>query len=172
MGEMFEESEDWERKEEELDRLYSKAQERELDQLYNKAQEYSISAQAVIGGGFKDVKIQRDHKKENGRKIIRDNEKEKVRKTQKHSRNVSYGAVHYTEPEQEQEEDQEPEVNIVNNAGFTQKIQDLIEEVTGLKKENADLTLVNENMRLSKLLLAQTCSSEIERLRGIINSLS
>merc|ERR1712060_94835 len=84
--EMFDETEDWERKEEELDRLYSKAQERELDQLYNKAQNHSISAQAVIGGGFKDKKIIRDN-----------NEKEKVRKTQKHSRNVSYGAVHYTE---------------------------------------------------------------------------
>lgn len=170
--EMFDESEDWERKEEELDRLYSKSQERELDQLYTKAQDYSISAQAVIGGGFKDKKIQRDHEKENDTKILTDHEKEKVRRTQKHSRNVSYGGVHYTEPDQEQEDDQEPEVNIVKNAGFTQKIQSLTEEVTGLKKVNADLMLVNENMKLSKLLLAQTCSSEIERLRGIINSLS
>merc|ERR1719334_2159651 len=131
-----------------------------MDQLYDKAQEYSISAQAMIGGGFK------------GKKILRDHEKEKVRRTQKHSRNVSYGAVYYTEPEQAKEDDQEPEVNIVKNAGFSQKIQSLTEEVSGLKKENADLMLVNENMKLSKLLLAQTCSSEIERLRGIINSLS
>jgi len=159
--EMFNESGDWERKEEELDRLYSKAQERELDQLYDKAQDYSISAQAVIGGGFKAKK-----------KILRNQEKEKVRRTQRHSRNVSYGAVHYTEPDQEPEDDQEPEVNVVKNTSITQKIQSLTEEVTGLKKVNADLTLVNENMKISKLLLAQTCSSEIERLRGIINSLS
>merc|ERR550534_841024 len=110
--EMFNETEDWERKEEELDRLYSKSQERELDQLYNKAQDYSISAQAVIGGGFKAQ----------SKKIVRQKEKEKVRRTQRHSRNVSYGAVHYTEPQdQEQEDDQEPEVNIVKNTGLTQK---------------------------------------------------
>lgn len=161
--EMFDEAEEWERKEEELDRLYSKAQERELDQLYTKAQDNSISAQAVIGGGFKTGK----------KTILRDKEKEEVRRTQRHSRNVSYGAVHYSELDQEQEQDEnEPEVNIVKNTGFTQQIQGLTAEITGLKKEFADLQMVNENMKVSKLLLAQTCSSEIERLRGIINSLS
>merc|ERR1719326_1052705 len=81
--ELLDTADDWERKEEELDELYSKTQERELDQLYDKA-ENSKSAQAIKGGGFKGDKKG---------KIQREQEKEIVRKTRRHSRNVSYGGV-------------------------------------------------------------------------------
>jgi len=152
---------DWQRKEVEFDEHYSKAQERELDQLYDKAQTYSKSAQAVIGGGFKS-KIQRDH------------EKEVVRRTQRHSRNVSYGGVRYSEedPAQKILDDIGPEVHVVENSGFAEKVQTLTTQVEELTKENGNLKLLTENMTKSKFVLVQTCSNEIERLRHIISSLS
>jgi len=155
--------EQWQLKENEFDQLYSKAQEKELDQLYDKAQSYSKSAQAVIGGGFKAQS-----------KIQRDNEKEIVRKTMRHSRNVSYGGVRYTEedPAQKIMDDIGPEVHVVENSGFTEKLETLTTKVEELTLENGDLKLLTENMRLSKFVLVLTCSNEIERLRQIINRLS
>jgi len=152
----------WKKKEDELDQLYSTAQERELDQLYDKASSFSQSAQAVIGGGFK------------GRsKIERENEKERARKTKKHTRNVSYGGVRYSEDnEVSAAVDEGPEVDIVQSSTYVQQMQELTEEVDVLRKENSDLKLFTENMRVSKLLLVQSCSDEIERLRAIIGELS
>jgi len=159
--------EEWQRKEYEFDELYSKAQEEELDQLYDKAQSYSKSAQAVIGGGFKagGTKAQS--------KIQRESEKEIVRKTQRHSRNVSYGGVRYTEedPAQKILDDIGPEVHVVENSGFTKKLETLTTKVDELTRENGELKLLTENMRLSKFVLVRTCSDEIERLRHIISSL-
>jgi len=156
-------NEEWQRKEHEFDELYSKAQEKELDQLYNKAQSYSKSAQAVIGGGFKTQS-----------KIQRDNEKEIVRKTMRHSRNVSYGGVRYTEedPALKILDDIGPEVHVVENSGFPEKVQTLTTKVEKLTEENGELKLLTENMRKSKFVLVQACSNEIERLRHIISSLS
>merc|ERR1719436_801076 len=99
--ELFDQADEWERKEEELDELYSKAQERELDQLYDKAQN-SQSAQAVIGGGFKGESQKR-----------RKQEKEIVRKTRRHSRNVSYGGVTELQETQKEDDDAGPEVERV-----------------------------------------------------------
>lgn len=149
----------WQRKEAEFDDLFSKAQERELDQLYDKAQN-SKSAKAIIGGGFKS-------------KIQRDTEKEMVRKTQRHSRNVSYGGVRYSEedPAQKIIDDIGPEINVVESSGYTEKIEQLSSQVQDLTKENGELKLLTENMRKSKFVLVQTCSDEIERLRHIISSL-
>jgi len=159
--------EEWQRKEDEFDELYSKAQEKELDQLYDKAQSYSKSAQAVIGGGFKagGPKAQS--------KIQRESEKEIVRKTMRHSRNVSYGGVRYTEedPAQKIMDDIGPEVHVVENSGFTKKLETLTTKVEELTQENGELKLLTENMRLSKFVLVRTCSDEIERLRHIISSL-
>merc|ERR1712060_535829 len=159
--------EEWQRKEDEFDELYSKAQEKELDQLYDKAQSYSKSAQAVIGGGFKagGTKAQS--------KIQRESEKEIVRKTMRHSRNVSYGGVRYTEedPAQKILDDIGPEVHVVENSGFAKKLETLTTKVEELAQENGELKLLTENMRLSKFVLVRTCSDEIERLRHIISSL-
>jgi len=159
--------EEWQRKEDEFDELYSKAQEKELDQLYDKAQSYSKSAQAVIGGGFKAGGVKGQSK------IQRDSEKEIVRKTMRHSRNVSYGGVRYTEedPAQKILDDIGPEVHVVENSGFTEKLQTLTTKVEELTQENGELKLLTENMRLSKFVLVRTCSDEIERLRHIISSL-
>merc|ERR1712087_440192 len=160
-------NDDWERKEEEFDELYSRAQEKELDQLYDKAQSYSKSAQAVIGGGFKagGTKAQS--------KIQRESEKEIVRKTMRHSRNVSYGGVRYTEedPAQKILDDIGPEVHVVENSGFAKKLETLTTKVEELTQENGELKLLTENMRLSKFVPVRTCSDEIERLRHIISSL-
>merc|ERR1712060_31754 len=159
--------EEWQRKEDEFDELYSKAQEKGLDQLYDKAQSYSKSAQAVIGGGFKagGTKAQS--------KIQRESEKEIVRKTMRHSRNVSYGGVRYTEedPAQKILDDIGPEVHVVENSGFAKKLETLTTKVEELTQENGELKLLTENMRLSKFVLVRTCSDEIERLRHIISSL-
>jgi len=153
--------EEWQRKEEDFNEHYSKAQERELDQLYDKAQTYSKSAQAVIGGGFKATKIQRD------------SEKEMVRRTQRHSRNVSYGGVRYSEedPAAKILEEIGPEVHIVKDSGIAEKVKTLTAEVEKLTRENGDLKLLTDNMTKSKFVLVQTCSDEIERLRQIISSL-
>jgi len=159
----YEDNEEWQRKEVEFDELYSKAQERELDQLYDKAQNYSKSAQAVIGGGFKAHS-----------KIQREKEREMVRRTQRHSRNVSYGGVRYSEedPAQKIMDDIGPEINVVESSGFADKVKALNTTVEKLTKENGELKQFTENMRVSKFLLVQTCSNEIERLRHIISSLS
>merc|ERR1719499_2935419 len=97
--ELLDTADDWERKEEELDELYSKVQERELDQLYDKAQN-SSSAQAVVGGGFSG-----DGSAPTKAKIQREKEKESVRKTRRHSRNVSYGGVREFNTEQKDDDD-------------------------------------------------------------------
>jgi len=158
-----ENNDDWERKEEEFDELYSRAQEKELDQLYDKAQNYSKSAQDMIGGGFKPKS-----------KIQRDQEKEIVRQTQRHSRNVSYGGVRYTEEDAATQilDDIGPEINVVESSGYVEKVNELTEKVEKLTKENSELKTFTENMRKSKFVLVQTCSEEIERLRHMISRLS
>jgi len=158
-----ENNDDWEKKEEEFDELYSRAQEKELDHLYDKAQNYSKSAQAIIGGGFKSTS-----------KIQREREKEIVRKTQRHSRNVSYGGVRYTKEDAATKvlDDIGPEINVVESSGYTEKIDELNEKVVTLTKENVELKQFTDNMRKSKFILVQTCSEEIERLRHIISRLS
>jgi len=172
--EMFEDDNDWRRKEIELDELYTKTQERELDRLYNRAQ--SASGQAIEAGGFKD------------KRKTRDEEKEIVRKTQKHSRNVSYGGVRYMDPNKEDEEQVEVGPEVVRVAGtvhsrnasnqyFTlggfqdkgQNLEALNEEVVKLRNDNIELMQQNEDLRLSKMQLVQTCSGEIERLRSLLN---
>jgi len=50
-------------------------------------------------------------------------------------------------------------------------MQELNDEVDGLRKEYFNLKQFTENMRVSKLLLVQNCSDEIERLRAIISSM-
>jgi len=157
------ESEEWQRKEVEFDEHYSKAQEKELDRLYDRAQNYSESAQAIIGGGFNAQP-----------KIQRENEKEIVRRTQRHSRNVSYGGVRYSEEDAAHKilDDIGPEVHVVKNFGFADKVEALTAKVENLTNENGELKLLSENMRKSKFILVEACSKEIERLRHIISSLS
>merc|ERR1711920_666506 len=138
-------------------------EEKELDHLYDKAQNYSKSAQAIIGGGFKSTS-----------KIQREREKEIVRKTQRHGRNVSYGGVRYTKEDAATKvlDDIGPEINVVESSGYTEKIDELTEKVSTLTKENVELKQFTDNMRKSKFILVQTCSEEIERLRHIISRLS
>jgi len=157
------ENEKWQIKAVELDELYTKAQEKELDQLYDKAQTYSQSAQAVVSGGFKAKS-----------KIHREHEKEVVRRTQRHSRNVSYGGVRYSEedPAHKILDDIGPEVHLVENSGYAEKLETLNTKVEKLTEENGELKLLTENMTNSKIILVQTCSNEIERLRQIISSFS
>merc|ERR1719233_81357 len=159
----YQNNDDWQKKESVLDALYSKAQEKELDQLYDKAQTYSISAQAIVGGGFKPKS-----------KIQRDKEKEMVRKTQRHSRNVSYGGVRYSEDDTANKvlDDIGPEINLVKDSGYADKVEELTSTVEKLTEENTELKQYSENVRLSKFILVQACSDEIERLRFIISSLS
>eukprot|EP00495_Collosphaeridae_sp_1-RS-2012_P008780 TRINITY_DN8777_c0_g1_i1.p3 TRINITY_DN8777_c0_g1~~TRINITY_DN8777_c0_g1_i1.p3 ORF type:complete len:69 (-),score=8.93 TRINITY_DN8777_c0_g1_i1:341-547(-) len=64
-----------------------------------------------------------------------------------------------------------PEVHVVENSGFSKKLETLTAKVEELTQENGELKLLTENMRLSKFVLVRTCSDEIERLRHIISSL-
>merc|ERR1719499_454961 len=178
--ELLDTADDWERKEEELDELYSKVQERELDQLYDKA-ENSKSAQAIKGGGFKGDKKG---------KIQREQEKEIVRKTRRHSRNVSYGGVRELGGNQAKAGDDDdndgPEVERVvaaggharnsstayfSHGGFkgsgAQTIESLNAEVEGLRQQNAQLLKLNSEIQTSKMALIQSTAEEIERLRLI-----
>merc|ERR1719245_1510843 len=59
----------------------------------------------------------------------------------------------------------------VSFGGLGSKVQELNDESYKLRKENTDLKQLTENMQVSKLLLVQSCSDEIERLRAIISSL-
>lgn len=171
--EMFDEDNEWKKKEVELDELYSKTQERELDRLYTQAQ--SASAQAIQGGGFKT-------------RAIRDKEKEIVRKTRKHSRNVSYGGVRLMDTSKVEEETAETGPEVVRVAGtvhsrnasnqyftlggFQEKgtnLEALNEEVGYLRQENTELMQQNEDLKNSKMQLVQSCSGEIERLRSLLN---
>jgi len=173
MQELFDEENEWKKKEGELDELFSKTQERELDRLYTQAQ--SASAEAIQDGGFKL------------KRKTSDREKEMVRKTRKHSRNVSYGGVRYMETSKEEEENAETGPEVVRVAGtvhsrnasnqyftlggFQDKgstLETLGEEVALLRQQNMDLMQENEDLKNSKIQLVQTCSGEIERLRSLL----
>merc|ERR1719495_1367666 len=177
--ELFDTTDDWERKEEELDELYSKVQERELDELYDKA-ENSKSAQAIKGGGFKGDKKG---------KIQREQEKEIVRKTRRHSRNVSYGGVRELGGDKAKGDDDEndgPEVERVvaaggharnsstayfSRGGFkagNQTLESLSAEIEALRSRNESLQSLNNDLQTSKMALIQSTAEEIERLRIII----
>merc|ERR1719397_1564143 len=97
-----------------------------------------------------------------------------VRKTQRHSRNVSYGGVRYSEDDTANKvlDDIGPEINVVKDTGYADKVEELKSKVDKLTEKNDELQQFTENLRLSKFILVQTCSDEIERLRYIISSLS
>jgi len=189
--ELFDRADEWERKEEELDELYSKVQERELDQLYDKAQN-SSSAQAVVGGGFSGDGSAPT-------KIQREKERESVRKTRRHSRNVSYGGVRMLDGAAEQKEDDDagdgPELERVvlkgggggghgharnsstayfSKGGFGKGGGggggggDLVAENERLRTENENLREENHSITLSKMQLIQASAEEMERLRSIM----
>merc|ERR1712060_611736 len=163
--EMFDEDLEWKKKEHELDELYGGTQEGELDREYNQAQ--SASTEAMKSGGFQVNK-----------KIKRDKEKELVRRTRKHSRNVSYGGVRYVQKGKEEEERTEEGPEVVRVAGTVHSrnasnqfftLGGLGEEVAMLRQQNMDLRQVNDDLRNSKIQLVQTCSDEIERLRSLLS---
>jgi len=179
--ELFDRADEWERKEEELDELYSKVQERELDQLYDKAQN-SSSAQAVVGGGFSG---------DGSAPTKRDKERESVRKTRRHSRNVSYGGVRMLDgantADPKDDDDAGPEVERVvgtsggharnsstayfSKGGFGKDggTDDLVHENDRLRQENTRLREENHSITLSKMQLVQTAAEEIERLRSLMS---
>lgn len=178
--ELFDRADEWERKEEELDELYSKVQERELDQLYDKAQN-SGSAQAVVGGGFQGDGAPT--------KIQREKERESVRKTRRHSRNVSYGGVReFNNPTESKDEgDDGPEVERVSTStgharnsstayfskggfgkGGAANAESIVKENEALRKENTNLRDENESIRTSKMQLIGAAAEEIERLRSLL----
>lgn len=155
----------------------------ELDNIFARV-ENSSSAANLNGGGF-DAGPNLEMKS----KEDREQEKEQVRKTRRHSRNVSYGGVRELDvnPQAEDDGDDGDELNVVRvtktgdgssqrylqGGGYTSsgKMAELEAENKNLKEKVNTLETEVENMRTSKMMLVECTAQEMERLRGIIASM-
>jgi len=159
----------------------------ELDNIFARV-ENSNSAAAMNGGGF-DAGPNLEMKSKEPKKD-REQEKEQVRKTRRHSRNVSYGGVRELDvnPQAEDDDgDDGDELNVVRvtksgdgssarylqGGGYTSsgKVAELEAENKNLKEKVNTLETEVENMRTSKMMLVECTAQEMERLRAIISSM-
>jgi len=153
----------------------------ELDSIFNKAENNNAaSKEAVLGGGFNtgpsiEVKTKEEREKE----------KEIVRQTRRHSRNVSYGGVRELDL-QDVDDGGDGDIEVVtvttkggsaaqylNGGGFkggpnAERLNELEMECVILKEKVNTLQSENDRMKLSKIMLVEAAALEIERLRKII----